>query len=165
MNSKKAGDFGRQLLKWQAPEFRHRERGPLWVFVASFCALLLLGFSLWQETYAPIIALLLIAGIYFLTHNKAPREIEIVITTNGIVIDGAFTPFGNIEAFWIYFNPTEDLSALNLLLRSGVVRERVIELGDEADPDEIRAALSERVFEWEGRTETLVEKIIRLLKL
>lgn len=157
-------DLGRKLLSWRAPEFRKHERGSVWIFCASFCALLLLGFSIWQESYAPVIALLLIAGIYFLTHNKMPREIEIFITTNGISIDRNFLPFGNIEAFWIYFSPSENLSVLNLLLRSGVIRERVIEL-EETNPDEVRSALSGRVLEWEGRTESTVEKLIRLLKL
>jgi len=157
-------DFGRKLLSWKAPEFQRHERGSVWIFSASFCALLLLGFSIWQESYAPVVALLLIAGIYFLTHNKMPREIEIAITTNGIFVDNSFLPFGNIEAFWIYFNPAENLAVVNLLLRSGMIRERVLELED-TNPDEVRSALSGRVFEWEGRTESTLEKLIRFLKL
>jgi len=165
MNQKKEKiNFGRTLLSWRAPEFRHYERGAAWVFVASFLALALIGFSIWQNSYAPVVAMLLIAGIYFLTHNKKPREIETTITTNGFHIDKIFIPFSNVEAFWIFFDPAENLATLHLILRKGVVRERAIELGD-ADPDEIRAALSERVFELSDRTETLVEKIIRLLKL
>lgn len=160
----KAPNVGRTVLSWTAPEFREIERGALWITIAGVCSLLLIAFAIWQDTYTFAIVILLLGGIYFLTHNKKPREITIALTTNGIVRGAEFFPYLDIETFWILFLPQDNIKTLHFVTRSGMIREHSIELEDQ-EMGEVSHFLGGHISEWEGRTEKTVEKWIRILKL
>jgi len=162
--TQKVPDIGRMVLRWTAPEFREIERGKLWITTAGVSSLLLVAFAIWQNTYTFAVVILLLGGIYFLTHNKKPREIPISLTTNGIMRGSEFFPYLDIETFWILFLPQDDIKTLHFVTRSGMIREHNIELEDQ-EIGEISHFLGGHISEWEGRTEKTVEKWIRILKL
>lgn len=157
-------NYGVSIISWNAPEFREIHRGPIWKLVAGIFALGLIGWAIWQNTYAFAVVVLLIAGIYFLTHNHKPKQIEIDLRTNGILAASRFYSYSQMQAFWILFLPDEEIKSLNFTMKSGMVREVSLELEDQ-DPTEIRNFLSAHVYELENRTENSLEKIIRILKL
>ena len=160
----KNSDYGRTVIVWRAPEYPEVERGPQWMAIAGGCAVMMIIFSIWQSTYAFSVVVLLLAGIYFLTHNHKPKEIEIALTTNGILADGRFFPYTNIESFWVIFEPDDNVKKLGLHMKSGMIREIQYELAQQ-DPTQVRSFLATYIPEQEDRTETFVEKVIRILKL
>ena len=109
------------------------------------------------------VVVLLLAGVFYLTHKKQPREIDAAITGLGIVFGDEFYPFVDVRKFWILYDPPE-VKTLNLLLKKGTVREVQIELQNQ-DPSEVRAILTGEIEEWSDRVETLSEVLIRILKL
>lgn len=162
--AKKQPNYGATVITWQAPEFRELDRGPNWFLLAGITAVMLIGWSIWQGGYPFAIVVILISGIYFLTHKEKPKTIDIALTTNGIVADGRFYPYTEIDSFWILFNPETDVKTLNIFTKTGMVREITFQLADQ-DPSELRSFLGAHVYELPDRTETVIEKIIRVCKL
>lgn len=157
-------DYGRTILTWRAPEYRDVERGPRWMITAGVFALMLISWSIWQQAYPFAIVVILLAGIYFLTHSHKPKEVSISLTTGGILADKRFFPYTSMKVFWILYEPESNLKTLNVQMRSGMVREMSFQL-EQQDPAEVRSFLGTHVFELEDREETIVEKTIRILKL
>ncbi len=162
--NKKAINYGSTIITWQAPEFRDLDRGPNWFMFAGVLTVMLIAWSIWQGGYPFAIVVILIAGIYFLTHKEKPKDIKIALTTNGILADSRFYPYPEIDNFWILFNPETDVKTLNIYTKSGMIREITFQL-DEQDPAEIRSFLGAHVYELPDRTESFIEKIIRVCKL
>lgn len=160
----KKNDYGTTVITWKAPEYQDVERGPRWMAFAGGSALMMIVFSIWQDTYAFAVVVLLLAGIYFLTQNHKPKEIEISLTTNGILADGTFFPYTNMKHFWVIYEPDIPLKRLGFEMKSGMLRELHYEL-EQQDPTQVRSFLLTHVFELEDRSETFIEKIIRVLKL
>lgn len=157
-------NYGATVITWQAPEFREVDRGPDWFLAAGILAVLLIGWSIWQNAYPFAIVVILIAGIYFLTHKEKPETVDIAITTNGIVANKRFYAYPEIVSFWIIFDPDNDVKTLTFTTKSGIVREITLQLADQ-DPSELRSFLSGHIYEDVERTETIIEKIIRICKL
>ncbi len=157
-------NYGSTVITWQAPEFREVDRGPNWFLAAGVLAVMLIAWSIWQDAYPFAIVVILIAGIYFLTHKEKPKSVEIAITTNGILADGRFYSYPDLDSFWIIFDPDNDMRTVNFYAKSGLVREVTLQLGDQ-DPSEVRSFLSAHIYEQTDRTETVIEKIIRVCKL
>jgi len=157
-------NYGTTVLTWRAPEYLEHERDEKWMMGAAVVALTLIAWGIWQDTYTFVVIILLLGGLYFLTHNHTPKEIDINLTTSGIFADGRFYPYTSIESFWILYFPEKKLKTLNILMKSGITKEMTFQLAEQ-DPSEVRSFLSNHLFELEDRTETIIEKIIRVLKL
>lgn len=162
--SAKKVNYGTTVVTWRAPEYLEHERDEKWLMGASVAALVLIGWGIWQEVYTFVVVILLLGGLYFLTHRHTPKDIDISLTTGGILVDGLFYPYVNIESFWVLYFPDKNLKTLNLMLKSGLNKELSFQLGEQ-DPAEVKSFLGQHVFELEDRTEGMVEKIIRVLKL
>jgi hypothetical protein len=156
--------YGELVLSWYAPEYLEQERDEKWVIVAGVISLSLITWSLWKGVYSLAIIVVLFSGLYFLTHRNKPKEINIALTTSGILFDKRYFPYSEMESFWVIFDPNNQVKTLNFLLKTGVFREITLQLSNQ-DPMEVRSFLSAHVFEMEGRTESLIEKVIRILKL
>lgn len=157
-------NYGSTVITWRAPEFRELDRGSNWFMTAGIIAVMLVAWAIWQNAYPFAIVVILISGIYFLTHKDRPKEIDIALTSNGILADNKFYSFPEVENFWVIFKPEIDIKTLTITLKTGVIREVTFQLGSQ-DPAEIRSFLSAHVYELQDRTENFVEKVIRVLKL
>ncbi len=158
--------YGVSVVKWVAPEFLEVHRGTTWKIGAAVLTTLLIMYAIWQGTYSFVVVLVLLAGIYFLfiTSAPKPKTIEIALTTRGIHAGKQFISYSEMEAFWIFYRPDQNLKTLNVLLKSGFVREFSYQLADQ-DPNEVHDYMSSHVYELEGREETFIEKTTRILKL
>jgi len=161
INQKK--DFGREVISWQAPEFAEHNRGKWWIFCMTIIAISLIIYGILAESVIFSIVIILLVGVFFLTHNQKPKIVKIALTNTGIIFANRFFPFEDIRTFWIIYNPPE-IKTLNLRMNRGVFKEIAIQLGDR-DAAEIRAFLSTEIPEWKNRKETLSEILIRVLKL
>ncbi len=160
----RAANYGTTILAWNAPEYQEHNRDEKWLMVAGVIALILITWAIWDGTYSFAIVVVLVAGIYFLTQHHTPNEIDISLTTSGILANQQFFPFTNIQAFWVIYNPDTNVKTLSFSMKTGLIREMNLQL-ETQDPAEVRSFLGSHVFELEGRTETFVEKTIRVLKL
>jgi hypothetical protein len=157
-------NYGTTVLTWRAPEYMEHERDEKWLMGASVAALVLIAWGIWQETYTFVIVILLLGGMYYLTHRHTPKEIDISLTTTGILAEGTFYPYTHIESFWVLYFPDKKLKTLSILLKSGLNKEISFQLGEQ-DPSEVKSFLGQHILELEDRTESIIEKLIRVLKL
>lgn len=156
-------DYGTPMIAWRAPEFKEHERGQLWIFAMSVLAIGLIIYGILTDSIAFSVVIILVAGVFFLTHNHKPQIVEVIITDLGIKFGERFYSFEDVKVFWIIFDPPH-VKTLNFRTSRGVVREVCIQLEDQ-NPSEIRAFLGAHLSEWKNRTETLAEILIRILKL
>lgn len=157
-------NYGRPIISWRAPEYQDHQRDEKWVLFAGVFALLFIVWAIWEGTYTTVIVIVLIAGLYYLTNHHTPKDIDISLTTSGILANGRYYPYSNMQTFWVIYNPEIETKTISFEMKSGLNRGETLQLGDQ-DPSEVRSFLSAHVQELEGRGETVIEKIIRILKL
>jgi predicted membrane protein len=155
--------YGNTMIAWQAREFVEHKRGRLWVSSMSAIAILLILYGILTDSIAFSIVVVLLAGVFFLTHDHKPKIVDVYITDLGILFDNRFYAYEDISAFWILYDPPH-VKTLNFKTSKGLLREIAIQLEDQ-NPAEIKAFLSAEVPEIKNRTETLSEILIRILKL
>lgn len=151
------------LLEWRAPEFINHQKSPRWFLTAGVLILLLVLYALYTQSATMAIVFIVLAGVYYLTHNQDPKIITIQITELGIHVDKSFYPYHMINSFWMVYQPPF-VQTLNLRLGNKTFSKVVIQL-DRQNPVELRKILSREIPEIEGQDESMGEIIARLLRL
>jgi hypothetical protein len=151
------------ILTWQAPEFIAHQRGKKWFLIAGIVVLLLVLYALYTNSATMAIAFIVLAGVYYLTHNQNPKIIDVRITELGISVADKFYPYNMINSYWIVYNPPY-VHNLNLRLSNKTFSKVVVQL-DVQDPVEVRKILAKELPEIEGESESMAEILIRLLRL
>jgi len=151
------------LLQWKAPEFIIHRKGKAWFLIAGIITLLLIIYAIYTNSATMAIVFIILAGVYYLTHNQHPKIIDVSITELGVFVDNKFYPYNMINSFWIVYHPNY---VHNLYLRlSGKTFTKVVIQLDAQDPVEVRKTLAKEIPEVEGGTESFSEMLIRLLRL
>ncbi len=145
------------------PEYAHHEKGKTWYFIAGVVVLALIAYGLITGEYTMVIAVALLAGVYYILHNEPPKNMMVTITTLGIVIDQDFYQFSDIENFWIVYSPP-NLKILYLRPFKKLASDIRLELMDQ-NPMVVRQVLQTQVKEVQGEGENMVDKMARILKL
>lgn len=153
---------GKTLLEWKAPEFINHTKGKRWFMGAGVLILTLITYAIYTQSATMVIVFVVLAGVYFMTHNMTPRIIDIKITEAGIAAGDTFYPFGQIEAFWIIYHP-QYYRDLNLKLKNQ--SSKITLQLNEQDPIEVRNILSEELQEIKGAQDSFSDILIRLLRL
>ena len=151
------------LIGWDTPEFINHPRGKRWFLVAGILTVALVVYGVLTQSATTAIVFLLLAGVYFLTHNQEPRMIEIRVSELGIRAGGQFYPYNTIKSFWMVYNPPF-VRTLNLQTTQKGLAKVVIQLNDQ-DPVALRNVLTKKIPEMEGMQESFLETCIRLLRL
>ncbi len=150
-------------LEWKAPEFINHYRGAKWFLIAGILTILLIGYAIYSGSATMAIVFIVLAGVYYLTHNQEPKIINIKITDLGIYAGDDYHPFNEINSFWINYHPPY---VHNLTLRlSDKSRTKVVIQLDVQNPVEVRKTLAREIPEVEGEHESVMEMLIRLLRL
>jgi hypothetical protein len=151
------------LLTWKAPEFISHQKGKTWFLAAGIIALLLIIYALSTGSATMAIVFIVLAGVYYLTHNQSPKIIDISITELGVFVDKKFYPYNMINSFWLVYHPPY---VHNLYLRlSGKTFTKIIIQLDLQNPIDVRKVLSKEIPEVEGESEGFGEMLIRMLRL
>lgn len=158
-----ASAYDRPVFKWIAPEYLQLQRGPLWYAFALVIVVGLLLFALIQQSLTMVMLIIAIVIAYWVTHDHKPKVQDVIISTLGIKVAGKFHPYSNIRTFWIVYDPPY-VRTLNFRTAEKIPRDVRIQLLDK-DPAIIRNYLLTQIPEWEGKTESLSELWIRILKL
>jgi sulfur relay (sulfurtransferase) DsrF/TusC family protein len=151
------------LLNWKAPEFIIHQKGKTWFLIAGIITLILIIYAIYTNSATMAIVFIVLAGVYYLTHNQHPKIIDISITELGVFVDKNFYPYNMINSFWIVYSPPY---VHNLYLRlSGKTFTKIVIQLDVQDPVEVRRALGKEIPEVEGESESFGEILIRMLRL
>ena len=151
------------LLEWRTPEFIPHPRGKIWFIIAGILILSFVIYAILTNSATTAIVFIILTGVYYLTHNQEPRIISIKITELGISIDKNFYPYNTINSFWIVYHPPF-VRTLNLRLGTKSFTQIKIELSEQ-NPVEVRQFLAKEIPEIEGAEESMIDILIRLLRL
>ncbi len=151
------------LLTWKAPEFINHQRSNRWFWIAGILVLLLVLYALYTNSATMAIVFVVLAGVYYLTHNQEPKIIDIKLTELGIYVDQKFHPYNQINSFWVVYHPPF-VHTLNLRLGNKSYTKVAIQL-DNQNPVEVRETLAKEIPEIEGEGESLGDIMTRLLRL
>ena len=147
-------------IAWTAPEHEHIERGADWFAALAVIVLAIAATSvLFGNIFFAI--LIIVAGFTLaLIARREPEVVEFALSEKGVRVGGTLHPYDEIISFWV----EEDDKPLLLIDTVQVMTPNlVIPLGD-ANPDEIRAYLSERADEVPMQ-EPLAHKLLESLGL
>jgi len=151
------------LLEWKTPEFMPLERGPVWYTAASVIIISLVVYAIFTDSATMAIVFILLAGMFFMTHKKSPRIVDVKITELGVFYDRTFYHYTAINAFWVVYHPPF-VRVLYLRLGGKTYRLLKIELNDQ-NPTEVRRLLSGELPEAEGMEENVFDMLTRILRL
>jgi uncharacterized membrane protein YobD (UPF0266 family) len=156
-------NYNKALLEWKTPEFIPLKRGPVWYTVASVIVISLVAYAIFTDSATMAIVFILIAGMFFMTHKKKPRIVDVRITKLGVFYDKTFYHYSAINAFWVVYHPPY-VRVLYLRLGGKTYRLIKIELNHQ-DPTEVRHLLSKEIPEIEGMEERGFDMLVRVLRL
>jgi len=149
------------LVKWQAPEFSYSPKSANWYFWLFFGAALLLGFAFYTKNYSFGLIILLSFVLVFVWSKKTPRIIDFAFTKQGIVIGKKLYRFGELESFWIFYEPPE-IKEVSVKSRKKILHYLKMPLEGES-PARIRKILVEYLPEIE-QEESIFDSLARLAK-
>ena len=100
----------------------------------------------------------------YLSLITAPRQLECVITEEGIAVGGEFIPYKDIAKFWFVYEPPM-VKKMYFELRSGIEQHRFVFLENQ-NPNAIRSILGRFAPEdLKTNEEPFADIISRLLKI
>lgn len=162
-NFKSELDHDEVILHWETPEFIRHPKGPLWYMIAGILIIGLIIYAIYTDSATMAIVFIVLAGVYYLTHNRDPRIIDIAVTRLGIYAGQTFYPYNMINSFWVVYQPPF-VHTLNIKLSNKGGTKVTIQL-NEQNPTKVRQTLSKEIPEVEGVHESVIDILIRLLRL
>lgn len=159
----KKNAFEKAVISWEAPEYIQHEKGWKWFLAAGMAIILFSVWSVLAGNWTLVIALVVLASVYYWQHFSKPEHVKVIISRAGIKVKNKEFPFQNIESFWIIYRPPH-VKTLNIRSNSKFLPDVTIQLGNQ-DPGELREYLASQIRELEGKEETFIESLIRIFKL
>ncbi|MEK7146499.1 MAG: hypothetical protein AAB802_04975 [Patescibacteria group bacterium] len=155
--------FDQAIMSWTTYEFLRYPRGWIWftVFGLIFAALITYAITTHSITMAVVFSV--VPLVIILEHKRKPKVVQVVVSSYGIKFGEIKLAFSDIKKFWI-LHEMPYLNELHLLTNRKHHPEFTIPLLD-LDPSPIRAYLVTQVPEQEGKEESFLDTLIRLLKL
>ncbi len=150
-------------------EYAPHERSNQWVYIMVAVAIVLaIGFIFFEGigAFSFIAALIALIVVYYQIHSKSsPKDMMDVSLTNfGVVIGGRFTPYTEINFYYIHSFPTHN--TLNFSLKNNRKLDLVVFLPKEIEFIQIRQTLkTHKITENFEVKESPLDYLIRLLKL
>lgn len=157
------GAFDQALFRWYAPEFLRFHRGWLWFLIAAIVDGSLIAYGVLTGSWTMVLVFIVVPVVYLMEHMQKPKEVEVVISPFGIKFGAIKVPYSHIRRFWILHEPPH-LDELHILTDNKWHPEVTIPLMG-VDPTVLRQYLMTQVPEWEGKQVTLLDAIVRLLRL
>jgi len=133
------------LITWRAEEHRHQERGSDWYWALGVIAVSLALTAILFNNILFALIIVLAAVTFGMLASRPPKVVDFVLGERGLMVDDTLFTYEEMFAFWV-----EDGDTPTLLIDTPrfMAPDLVLPLND-ADPDEVRAFLKERVPEVE----------------
>ena len=157
-------DYGEVLAAWEFPEYTKIKRNKSWYIFFVIITISVLIYSYFTENPLFAIIIILFTVIYTIIERKEPREAQIIILEDGIIIDNKFIDYKEIKNFYIIYHPP---TIKNLYLQpKNQLKPRLALPLEKQNPVEIREILLKYIDEDLEKEEIPTsEGISRLLKL
>ena len=157
-------DYGEVLAAWEFPEYTKIKRNKSWYIFFVIITISILIYSYFTENPLFAIIIILFTVIYTIIERKEPREAQITILEDGIIIDNKFIDYKEIKNFYIIYHPP---TIKNLYLQpKNQLKPRLALPLEKQNPVEIREILLKYIDEDLEKEEIPTsEGISRLLKL
>lgn len=149
-------------IEWMSPAYFHYKKGWKWFTAAGLIVLVAVVHSIINGQWMSAVVFILLAGVYMMHYLQKVPMIDVGISELGVQIGTRFCSFNLIKAFWINYNPP--FSTLHLILANKIQNEVEINLLHQ-DAAEVRKLLIQEVPELEGRSESFMSIMARLLRL
>jgi len=151
------------LFTWEAPEYFPHERGKLWHILAIITTTALIFGSLFLKAYLTATAFFLLALVYYLIHSKPNKQVKITITNTGLWINQSLYAYATIREFWL--KPEGPHPTLNFIARKKIPLEITLLLPAQTNVSTLREYLLTKIPEVTDHEDTLIDKLIHILKL
>ena len=155
--------FEQALFAWKAPEFLRFYRGPVWHVLAFLIHAALVVYAYFNHSWSMALVFVILYGILLLHHRRAPREIQVTISAYGIQFGNKRMAYSEIRRFWILHEPPF-VDELHLLTGDAWHPELTIPLMG-VDPTVLRQYLVTQIPEWEGKKQSFLDILVRILRL
>lgn len=150
------------LHKWKAPEHEVIEKDRRWFMIAGLVLAGIIAYAVFTDGIIMAITFILIGMVGYITLNRPPRTINFYITDDGVIADKEIYEFGDVKAFWIFYE-ADGLKSISLHLKSKLVPHVHIPLGNE-DPAPIRELLIEHLEEVKQEL-SVIDNLERILRI
>ena len=129
-------------IEWSAPTHIHLERSTDWYWGLGICAVVGAVLALWFGNLLFAGIIIVAAGCLGVAAARLPREHEVRINQNGVVVDHDFFPYSSIRSFWI--DTDIALEPKLFLATTGILHSHlVLILRPPAEPQAVHAYLSQ----------------------
>ncbi len=156
--------LGKDLHEWEIKEYEQYERGTKWYLLMIIIGSALVIYGIFSGNFLFALIIILFAIILFLQSHQKPTQVPFKITELGLVIGNRFYDYGELESFYIIYDPPE-VKSLFVETKSTVKPLLRIPL-NEHNPLRIRDTLKEFLLEdLEKEEEPYSDKFARAWKL
>jgi hypothetical protein len=150
------------LLGWKAPEFQSYERGLVYYSILGVILLAVVAYAIFARDWFIIAIFVILAGFVLWYQRKNPETKTYRITQLGIYEDDRFYQYNEIYSYWFLLDG--EYKVLNIIFAKKYLPQMTILL-DKTDPVKVREVLSKYIPEEATRTETLLDRLVRLFRL
>jgi hypothetical protein len=151
------------LTKWEAPEYQNYSRSLKYYLIAGTVLLAVIIYSAYMKDWYAIVIFLILAGFAFWYQQKTPITKEYKITQLGIYMNDRLYPYNEIYSYCLTLD--NDYRALNIVFSKKYLPELTVILAEDIDPVDLKTKLSTYIPEDTTRTESIVDRLSRLLRL
>lgn len=155
--------FEKPIIRWSAPEYVYHEKSLLWFIAAGLAALAFVIYGLLTGGWTFSVAVIMLAGIYYLVYKDKPQIVDIIISDVGVKIGSHVFPYNHLKTFWVVYDPPA-VKRLYLRTTSKFHPDISISL-EETDPAELKRILKHHLKESDKTTEPTSDTLIRVFKL
>ncbi|TSC77780.1 MAG: Uncharacterized protein G01um101429_983 [Parcubacteria group bacterium Gr01-1014_29] len=150
------------VIEWSMYEYELRPHGSAWFFAIGVCALILVVIGILAKSYFFIIFVALAFFLMVVYAKRAPREIHIALTSEGVITETRSYPFTVLKSFCVFEKgKVRELSLETIKYLQPYLR---IPLGEDTDSTEIRQFLA-RFLPEEEHEEFISDQITRKIGL
>lgn len=150
------------LLGWKALEYETYERTIAYYIALGVLFLALMGYAVYTKDWYVIGIFIILAAFLIWYQRKTPQEKTYRITQLGVYEDNKFYQYNEIFSYWFLIDGK--YKTLNIIFAKKYLPQLTVLLSG-TDPVKIRSVLSKYVPEENNRTETMLDRLVRLFRL
>jgi hypothetical protein len=148
-------------INWEAPEFKHYEKGAGWYVTLLALAILVVSFFIFQKDIFGAVCVAMLSVLIILFSRHKPKDVKVELNEKGVHFGNLFYPYKQIKHFWIVNNDCH--KTLNLETTAYLNNMVILELNGQ-NHELIRNFLVQFLLEHERTTETFVQRAMHRLK-
>lgn len=148
-------------MAWEAPEYVYMQKSSDWYWAVGIISLALILVAIFTRNLLFAIFAAVAGFTIALWGARKPKTITIVMTGNGVAIEGRRYPYQELISFWIHYNPPL-IKEISFVTKSTFLPYLRVPLGNE-NPAEIHAFLI-RFLPEKIQEESLIDIVARTLK-